>query len=63
MSTLKENVGPLTWNNGTCRVGLGARTDHAFETNWNTNAGLTIFLLGSLVATAYLLPYHPRNNP
>ena len=53
-------------NYGACDVGLGARTDsglwgvwcrsrtdHVFETNWNTNVGLTIFLLSGLVATGY----------
>jgi hypothetical protein len=51
---------------GVCGVGLGARTDsglwrmwcrtrtdHAFETKWNKNVGLTIFLLSGLVATVY----------
>jgi hypothetical protein len=51
---------------GACGVGLAAgtdgrlwrmwcraRTDHAFETNWNTNVGLTIFLLSGLAATVY----------
>ena len=38
---------------GACGVRLGARTDSTFETNWNTNVGLTIYLLSGLVATAY----------
>jgi len=48
---------------GTCGVGLGARTVHAFETNLNTNVGLTIFLFERSCSDSLRSAYHPQINP